>query len=77
MAPVRSSWRPSAASLLCRGRHALAVDRVEAADGVAEEHPSEREPPHSLDVAALVGGEPVRHRVGERLGDLHHLGDHR
>jgi hypothetical protein len=55
----------------------LPVNRVEAAHGVAEEEPPDREPSHPLDVAALVGGEAVCDRLGERLGGLHHVGDHR
>jgi hypothetical protein len=61
--------------LLGRRGHALAVDRVEAAYRVAEEHPPERVAPQPFDVTALIGGEAVRHRladcflVGDEVGD--------
>jgi hypothetical protein len=53
----------------------LAVDGVEAAHGVAEEHPAEWVSPEALDVTTLVGGEPVGDRlvddlpVGDEVGD--------
>ncbi|MFP4512542.1 MAG: hypothetical protein ACLFRV_06310 [Acidimicrobiales bacterium] len=63
--------------LLGRHSHALPVEGVEAAHRVAHGCPPQREPPETLDMAALVGGEPVDDRFADRLGGFDHLGDRR
>ena len=57
--------------------HALAVDGVEGAHGVADGHERGRGPAQLLEVPPLVGGVPVADDRGQRLQLLDHVGQDR
>src|SRR5271165_1321828 len=50
------------------GRHALAVQGIEAAHGVAQHQVALREPLQALVMCPLIGGEAMRDGVGKRVG---------
>jgi hypothetical protein len=57
------------------GGHSLAVDGVEGSDGVAEQHPAEREPLQPLDVTPSAGRETVGDRLRQSLGGFEDVRD--
>ncbi len=68
-----SPWRKQAlkqASFLRSDAHALAVDRIEAADGVAEGEETARERGETVEMPPAAGFEAVTGDAAERLGVL-------
>ena len=61
-------WSRTMSASIGRDSHALPVDRVEAADAVAEHDQSLGEAGQPFVVSSPAGGKPVGDRIVDRLG---------